>query len=278
MRQLIDSPHNKHVRQFRALATKKGRAKYGLVQVEGVRLVQEALAAGVDIAWVAICPYRLKGFRARQVLDEIQQRNVPVLSMTQRAFTAMSDTIGPQGIAAACRLTQRRLDDLASVLAPPTAAAAGRRLVLALYELRDPGNMGTMIRTANAFGCAAVVAIGDCVDFFNPKVIRASAGGVFHLPLVSSAWDQFRAWAARNDITVLAAVTSGGVPCTQLALPAGGGALVMGSEAHGLPDVVLTAADITVTIPMAGAAESLNAAVAAGIILYEINKGSDRVK
>jgi len=116
--------------------------------------------------------------------------------MTQRAFTAMSDTIGPQGIAAACRLTQRRLDDLASVLAPPK------------YELRDPGNMGTMIRTANAFGCAAVVAIGDCVDFFNPKVVRASAGGVFHLPLVSSTWDEFRAWAAQNEITVLAAAAA----------------------------------------------------------------------
>jgi RNA methyltransferase, TrmH family len=256
----IDSPQNRYVKQFRALATPRGRADHGLMQLEGVRMLEEALGAEARLRWVAFCPERVRGGRANTLLREASRRGIEVLPLTQRAFDAMTETVSPAGIAAACEIPRTRLADIA-------LAEAAR--LLAVYEVRDPGNMGTMIRTADAFGCAGVVAVGDCVDLYSPKVVRATAGSLFHLPLAQAKWGEFRAWATEHQVALIATASEGGVCLPEAHFPERS-ALIIGSEAHGLPEPVLTAADMRVTIPMPGAAESLNAAVAAGIVLYQI--------
>lgn len=266
--ELIDSPHNQHVMLFRSLATSAGRREHGLMQVEGLRMLEEALAWGGTVAWAAICPTRLKGPRARALLDGLQERGVPVVSMTERAFQAMSDTVGPQGIAAACAIPHANLEDI---------TLGTRARLLAMHELHDPGNMGTTIRIAAAFGCAGAIAVDECADFFSPKVIRASAGSIFHLPLVKASWEEFSHWATEQGVCLVATAAGAELSCAEAKYPLHA-ALVVGSEAHGLPQRVLTAADIVVRIPMFGAAESLNAAVAAGIVMYEISNGADGEK
>ena len=144
--------------------------------------------------------------------------------------------------------------------------------LLGLWQLRDPGNLGAMIRTAHAFGAAAVVAVGSCVDFYDPKVVRASAGSLLHLPLLRlpNLYALREALAAAKTSLVVADQTAF-LACDEADYPPRS-LLLVGSEAHGLPEEVLAAADLRVSIPMPGGAESLNAAVAAGIIAFHLSR------
>jgi len=265
----IDSPQNQYVKQFRALASKQSRAEQGLMQIEGLRILQEAMQAGAEICWAAFCPDRLTDPKTRAVLEALRQHGRPIWPMTARAFDALSDVRGERAfsheVRAVCRIPQYRLSDL---------PATGRVRIVAVYELRDPGNMAAMIRSADAFGCAGVVALENCVDFFSPKVVRTTAGSVFHLPLVAARWAEFPGWAAQTGVALVATAVREGTPFGEVAYPTRT-ALLIGSEAHGLPAQVLAAADTVVSVPMPGTAESLNAAVAAGLVLYEMTKGSN---
>jgi TrmH family RNA methyltransferase len=145
-----------------------------------------------------------------------------------------------------------------------------RAWFLGLWELRDPGNMGTMIRTAHAFAAGAVVAVGNCVDFYDPKVVRASAGSVLHLPLLRLPnFYALRERLGKGSAALVVADMTGAVPCDQADYPARA-LLLIGSEAHGLPEEIRAAADLRVNIPMPGGVESLNAGVAAGILAFQL--------
>lgn len=260
----IDSPQNQHIRLYRNLAEPAGRREHGLMQVEGVRLVEEALAASAPLQWVAICPSRLTSDRALALVERLRRQRVPLLTLTERAFDAMGDTVSPAGIAATCKIVRSSLDAL---------PLAEHDLLLAIHEARDPGNMGSMIRTAAAFGCSAVVALDDCVDPYSPKTIRASAGSIFRLPLVATTWSRFVRWAGEQGVAIVATAARGGVVCGSVPIPLPA-ALVIGSEAHGLPEAALSDAQLVLSIPMRGETESLNAAVAAGVLLYAVTAGA----
>lgn len=257
---MIDSPQNPRAKLFRSLSEAKHRRETGLFALEGRRLVGEALRAGAKLEWAAYSPERFVGREEDQLLRGLMDAGVEVLEVTPRALAGMSHTETPPGIAA-----------LARIPAPPAnLALAERAWLLGLWELRDPGNMGTMIRTAHSFAAAAVVAVGNCVDFYDPKVVRASAGSVLHLPLLRvpnfyALRDRLGEWQAALVVAEMGA----GVPCDQAEYPEHS-LLLVGSEAHGLPEEIITSADLQVSIPMPGGAESLNAAVAAGIIAFEI--------
>ena len=255
---LITSPQNQHIKLFRSLATAKGRTEHGLFAIEGVHLVAEMIAAG----WRANVGYWCPELCKDQTLARRLKKNADtLLEVPAAVFKEMSDTVTPQGIAAAVPIPRHTLASL-----PP-----GPGVVLAVHEVRDPGNMGTMVRTADAAGTLGVLAVGDCVDFHSPKVVRAAAGAIFHLPLVELAEQEFIAWARETGTSVVATVVQEGTPLPRTQLP-GRCAILIGSEAHGLPEALLTASDLRVTIPMPGRAESLNAAMAAGILLYEYNR------
>jgi TrmH family RNA methyltransferase len=255
---LITSPQNQHIKLFRSLATAKGRKEHGLFAIEGVHLVAEMIAAGRRAKIGYWCPELC---RDQTLARRLKKSSDMLLEVSAAVCKEMSDTVTPQGIAAAVPLPRHALEGL-----PP-----GAGVFLAVHEVRDPGNMGTMIRTADAAGALGVLAVGDCVDPYSPKVVRAAAGAIFHLPLVEVTEQDFIAWAGATGTPVVATVVQEGTPLPEVELPERC-AVLMGSEAHGLPEALLTACQVRVTIPMPGRAESLNAAIAAGIVLYEYNR------
>ncbi len=257
---VIDSPHNQHVKRLRSLATKKGRAQHGQFLVEGVRVLEEALDRGAKVESVAHCPDLIVTERARVVAGRLGQSGAETFEMSERAFRAFSQVEAPEGIAAAVAIPQTQLQDL------PSEAS----LVLAAVEVRDPGNMGALLRTAAAAGADAFIAAGSCVDLYEPKVVRATAGSVFHIPAAQKVTVKaMLAWSRDSDMTTVAACLEEARPYAEVRYPART-LVMMGSEAHGLDRDVASQADLKVRIPMPGRAESLNVAVAAGILIFEV--------
>lgn len=257
---LIDSPQNALIKLARTLHSSRGRRDCGLFLAEGPALVAEALATPREIEWIACCP-ELAGDEAGALAAQAIESGVQVHMLSRRAFEALSDTRTPQGLAAAARV--RRADLSALALDAPQPFTA-----LALHDVRDPGNVGSMIRCADALGATGVALIAHCADPWEPKAVRASAGSLFHLPLALAGWRQVAAWARDNAVGIVASAATGQHLLGEADLPERC-LLVIGNEAHGLPAEVLQDAAMTVRIPMLGRAESLNAAAAAAILLYE---------
>jgi TrmH family RNA methyltransferase len=189
----------------------------------------------------------------------LARAGVPVSLVTEEAMAALAETVTPQGVVAVC-------DHLDVPLAQ--ALAAGPRLVVILAGIADPGNAGTVLRTADAAGAGAVVFADDAVDPYNGKCVRAAAGSLFHLAVVRGA-DAYQIVAACRGagLRVLAADPYGDADLYQCALDAPT-AWLFGSEAHGLPPDLAATADSRVRIPIHGRAESLNLAAAAAVCLY----------
>jgi TrmH family RNA methyltransferase len=186
------------------------------------------------------------------------ERGVPVSTVTDRALAGLADTVTPQGVVAVCALVDRPLTDV---------LAGAPQLVAVLVGVSDPGNAGTVIRVADAAGADAVVLAGDAVDPHNGKCVRASTGSVFHVPIarapVAEVLDACRAAGLRL-------IAADGYAKAELtpATTTGPTAWLFGSEAHGLPEEVKSAADESLRVPIYGKAESLNLATAATVCLY----------
>ncbi|GAA2526857.1 RNA methyltransferase [Pilimelia columellifera] len=244
----------------RKLRRRRERDAAGRFLAEGPQAVREALAAGrareLFVTADALA-------RQRELVNAADAAAVPVSSVADDVIEALAETVAPQGVVAVCD----RVD-------VPFAQALGARprLVVLLVDIRDPGNAGTVLRTADAAGADAVIFVGDTVDPYNGKCVRASAGSLFHVP-VAREHDPMTVVAAlgRRGVRVLAASGYGDQDLTTLA--AAGGLVVptawaFGSEAHGLPAEVMSAAAATVRVPVYGRAESLNLAAAAAVCLY----------
>lgn len=215
------------------------RRTRGRTLLEGPHLVGEAVAAGVRLVKVFALGDDLDGARWAE------HSGAELVTVGEEALKRLSGTKSPQGPVAVIDVPEERLDP--------------SRSVLVAWEISDPGNLGTMIRTAAAFGLDVAVSAGS-VDLWSPKVLRAAAAGHFHTNLAEISNP------AGIEAVKVATVVSGGEPLAKL--PDGRLALLIGSEAHGLPDDVVAGADLRVTIPMSGSAESLNAAVASAIVMY----------
>lgn len=197
------------------------------------------------------------------LLTAVRSAGVEVVPVAEGALRKVLDVVNPQPVVA---VAHQRHAELRAVL---RAATARREPVLALVGLQDPGNAGTLVRVAEAAGVAGVVFGAGSVDAWNPKVVRASAGSVLRVPLVEGVEPPDLLAAARAaSLAVVATTATGGVAPEGLDL--GGPALLLvGSEAHGLPQVLLDAADQRASIPMLGRVESLNAAVAGALLAFE---------
>jgi len=279
-RRLITSVANPKVKLWSSLLDKKGRDKSGLYLVEGPHLVAEALASGAPVECVVRQHDRLladdllpfapdaadsadAGTTAGTVSgapgSPAGASGVPWYEATAEVMAKCSDTVHHQGVFAVIRKYHRTLHD---VLDEPGA------LVLAADRVQDPGNAGTMIRSADAAGATAVIFGKGCVDLYNPKTIRSTMGSLFHLPVLE--WDlkdALRQAVERGNQIVSATLDAGqsfyDIDFTRSTW------ILMGSEAHGVSRDLLSLADQRVKIPMKGRAESLNVAMASTILLYE---------
>lgn len=228
--------------------------------MEGAQAVREALDSGVAVHELFVSSTAAD--RNPDLLDRAAGRGVRVSPVTDEAAAALSDTVTPQGLVAVCDLVD----------APLTDVLAGATFVAVCAVISDPGNVGTVIRVADAAGCGAVVLAGDTVDPHNGKAVRASTGSLFHLPLARDRDAPAALVACRAaGLVTLAADGHGETDLHDAALAdvlAGPVAWVFGSEAHGAGRAVLDAAAHRVRVPIHGRAESLNLATAAAVCLY----------
>lgn len=252
----ITSRHHPIVKEFREAAHR------GSVMVlDGWHLLTEAVNAGVAIETLALCGPVTVGEQA--VIDRAVRAGAKLVGVSESVMDALSPVHSPTGVVATAR---RPFVDGATLLTPAPA------LILAGLGIQDPGNAGAVIRSAAAAGATGVMVDEATADPWGWKALRASMGSVFHLPVIRSRapMDLLAEWQA-SGITVVAAVPRGGVSMYELDLTRPT-AILMGGEGPGLADEVLAASDARVSIPMTGAIESLNVAVAAALILYEATR------
>lgn len=250
----VTSTRSDRVVRVRRLATRSFRQETGRFVAEGPQSVREALAVDGVVETVYATP------RAHRDHPDLVASGARVVVVTDEVLAAMADTVHPQGLLAVCRTVDVALD---SVL------ASRPRLVAVLAEVSDPGNAGTVLRTADAAGADAVVLTAGSVDAYNPKVVRSTAGSLFHLPVCRGVETVAALAALRaGGLQVLAADGDGDVDLFDLDGLAAPTAWVFGNEARGLPPEVRQQADHVVAIPIRGRAESLNLAAAAAVCLY----------
>ena len=256
----VTSRENRWLKSFRAALRSGVLAENGLVGVEGPRLVEEALRSGLAVEAVLVSA------SGEPHLDRLRpglEPSVRVLRTSDRLFAGVADTQTPQGVAALVRPRATTFDDL----------VRGLPLVVVLVGVQDPGNVGTIVRTAEAFGAtgAAACASGECgtANPFAPKALRASAGSALRLPILQGiSLPVLLAQLRVAGVRLYGATTASGM-APQDADLRGPAALLVGNEGAGLPPEVERSADALLRIPMAAGIDSLNAAVAASVLLYE---------
>jgi len=258
MPERITSSSNRLLKHARRLRQRKHRDAEGVFLVEGIAPTWQALEHA-DVEVLFYSPELLTSERALDLVRRAEDQ-VKVAELTSDAFATLSDREHPVGIAAIVRSRTLRLRDLE--VAPDS-------VFVALHEVGNPGNLGTIVRTADAAGAAGVVAIGEGTDFWHPNALRSSMGTVFTTPLaaVDGPRDAIT-WARDSGLTVVTTSAHTEIEhwSTTYSTPA---LLLFGSEGHGLSQELLDEGDVAVRIPMRGTATSLNLAVSVGILLYE---------
>jgi RNA methyltransferase, TrmH family len=263
MAEVISSAANPLVKRVRALADRKHRRREAAYVVQGIQPVWQAVEAGAQFEVLIVAPDLLRHAGAAAMVAAQEAAGVRVAQLSAELFGRIADRDGPSGLAAIVRSAPVPLAEL--------AVDAGS-LFVALHSAGNPGNVGTIIRTASAAGAAGVILIGPSADPYDPVAVKASMGALFSVPVVTvESAAEFLDWARGRAVTVAATSARGSVSCwdAELPLPL---TVLLGSEGAGLPDDLLAAADLRVKIPMTGTAESLNLAVAAGILLYEVRR------
>lgn len=246
------------VRLRRLSRRRSSRREEGRFLIDGPVLLSEAMDAGTKLEAVYAEPDADPG-----LLRRLRAAGVEVVPVASGSLAKVLDLVNPRSIVA---VAGQRAGDLASLL---STAASTRRPVLALVGLQDPGNAGTLIRVAEASGCAGVLFTDGSVDAWNPKVVRASAGSVLRMALAEGVQpSELIASADTHGLPLVSTVAHGGSAPEDAALGAGF-VLLVGSEAQGVPGEVSAAASVSVTIPMEGSVESLNAAVAGALVAFE---------
>jgi RNA methyltransferase, TrmH family len=254
---VITSRQHPIVKEFRELA----RGDRDLMLLDGWHLLAEAASAGVPVEKIAICGPPSSA--EQRVVDRLRRHGAQIVDVSGSVLNALSPVNAPTGVVASAR---RPAVTQAAIVEPPPA------LVLAATGLQDPGNAGAIIRSAAAAGATGVVLDESSADPWGWKALRASMGSTFHLPVLrtrtlAGLLDDWRG----NGIRIIAAVPRNGTSMHDLdfTLPA---ALLLGGEGPGLPGDLIAGADARVSIPMRGGIESLNAAVAAALLLYEAQR------
>jgi TrmH family RNA methyltransferase len=253
---VITSKTNSRVRYARSLQRRPVRRRERRFVVEGVRLIEEMVLAGQEPALFFCTEDSQSNPRAQALVGALLSSGREAVTVSDEVMRFLSDTETPQGVLA--------------VAAFPEVGVAASGLTLIVDGVRDPGNLGTLLRTAQAAGVAQVVTLRGTVDVFSPKVVRGAMGAHFRVPITwDRSWEEVERMVGQSQ--VLLADPTGGVPYYQVdwTIPT---ALIVGSEAHGAGRKGRQLASGMVTIPMQGEAESLNVGVAAGVMLFEASR------
>ena len=264
----VTSRHNPLVRRIKRMQDKRRvRRKEKAFFVEGAQFVSLAAGCGARIETVVFSEPLLAGSAGLGVVADLRAKGVRCVSVSEEVFQAVSQRNNPDGLGA---VVETRWEDLDSLAAGPDD------VFVALVGISDPGNLGTVLRTIDAVGGAGCILVARCTDPFHPRTVRASKGALFTVPIARAAdVETLLDWARRRGVHTVATSARGGEPYREAGceLPA---AIVLGSEHEGLAQTTIEAADRLVTIPMRGSMSSLNVAVAASLLLYELKGPSSR--
>jgi len=261
----VTSLANPVVKDIKALALKKFRDQQNAFMAEGLKLVIDAL----DMGWTIRTLVFAKSAKANPAVQKVAARAVAagalVLEAGEKVLAAIARRDNPQMVIGVFEQCYQPLDRI---------RPQPGDVWVALDRVRDPGNLGTVIRTADAVGARGVMLVGDCTDPFSVEAVRATMGSVFAVPMATAGVDQFLAWRKGFSGLVVGTHLKGSVDYRTVDYAAGPVLLLMGNEQQGLPDSLAEACDRLVRIPQAGRADSLNLAVATGVMLYEIRRGA----
>lgn len=253
--QMIKSRDNPNVKRIAKLTKRDQARKEGVIYLEGTRLCEDALKSGQIAKEVIVTESRLDW--AGEFTPDIEP-----LVLSENVFSRISQTVNPQGVAIIIKEP--------GLAADIPSKGDGRDIYVVLENTQDPGNLGTIIRTADAFGFTAVIISPTTCDPYNEKVIRATMGSIWHIPVVRKTMNECFEYFDRHDIDTLAMHLKGSEPDSgEFRLPC---AYFIGNEGDGLTSETSQKCTKLVRIPMKGKAESLNAAVAASVIGYELSK------
>lgn len=257
----ISSGQNPVIKEIKALKEKKHRDQKGLYFIEGIRFIEEAIKEKESITKVLVSEKITEVKGGSDILKQLKDANYRnIYTVPNKLYLEVTDTENPQGILA---VMSKKTVSIESVY-------DNKNFFVVLDSIQDPGNMGTIIRTADAAGATAVIVSKGCVDVYNPKVLRSTMGSIFHIPIcycdnIIEALQRLK----DKGIILCAAHLNGNKSYFDLNYKENI-AIIIGNEANGISDSVAAISDELVKIPMEGKSESLNASIAAGLMIYEV--------
>jgi len=243
----------------RDLRRRRARERQQLFVAEGVRAVEELLRSPLAVRGILVAPQLAGASRGSALLDIARRSGAELVELDEREFASAAETDSPQGVLAIGEIPDRRLADL---------VLPERARLIVLDAVQDPGNVGTILRTAAALDASAVVAMPGTVDLWNAKVVRSAMGALFHRPALMSTWAELDTFLRPNAVALWGADAEG-TPLEKMTPPARLGILV-GNEGAGLTPEGLARIEHRVSLPISSTVESLNVAVATGILLYQL--------
>lgn len=259
----VTSLANPIIKDIKALSLKKARDESRTFLAEGLKLVIDAL----DRGWTIRTLVYAKAGKGKPLVEKVAARTVAagglVLEVSEKVMSSITRRENPQMVAAVFEQRWTALKDI---------QPKGSETWIALDRVRDPGNLGTIIRTADATGASGVILVGDCTDPFSMETVRATMGSMFALPLVKTSVVDFLKWKKSVDARLVATHLAGAVDYRTIDYKSKPVILMMGNEQSGLPDELAQAADKLARIPQVGMADSLNLAVATGVMLFEVRR------
>lgn len=254
----ITSAKNPTIKEIKTLYKRKNRWEHNLFIIEGIKIIDESISNNIDIKYMVYTDKLLNTKEGVEFFQRIKDRK-ELIKVDDSIFKEICDTDNPQGILAIARFKERSLKNIYEL---------NRPFLLFLDKLQDPGNLGTIIRTADAFNIDGIILGKGSVDPYNPKVVRSTMGSIFRVPLYFCENTLECLGNVKNHGIEIIATSLKGVPIYNADFGKGF-VLVIGNEAKGVSDDISSIASRSIKIPMPGGSESLNAGVAASIIMYE---------
>ncbi len=257
---IIYSRHDPAIRRLRNLQSREGRERTGQFLIEGIRPLAQAVRQGERVEMLVVAPQLLTNALGRRLVKQLRIAGTPCCRLTPEVYHSLSQAEDPQGVAA---VMKQRWENIEQVR--PSRGLCW----LAVEAVQSAGNLGTILRTSEAVGGSGVILIGDTVDPYDPTTVRASMGALFNQKFVRATAAAFGAWKQRHQCLLVGASPSATLDYKAVAYPASL-VLLMGGEKKGVSPEIQSLCDTMVKIPMVGRGDSLNLAIAAGILLYEV--------
>jgi RNA methyltransferase, TrmH family len=256
---VISSTANLHIKNIRHLRERKYRLETGLCFIEGLRIVYEAVLQSTQIEELIHSPELTRAEIVQEIIEKAKSLGIGITEVSKPVFEYLSSKDGPQGLAAVLKQKWIQLDDI-----DPCSG-----VWVALFEVADPGNLGTILRSCDAFGVSGVILIDNCVDPYDPSALRASMGGIFTCKVVKSSSENFSNWVKQQNISLIGTSDKANLDFRSIKYP-DNMVLLMGSERQGIPVQLQEICQTIVSIPMKGNCDSLNLAVATSLFLFEV--------